>query len=165
MLSPTGSRRFRVATIRLVCIEYRSPFLFIFFLSWSETIPWGKGKHQNTRNARKNWFNVSCYVPPYADLDSLHTPSIHLSIPLTSYTWCQWWGRTCCWSHSGPQSSALLAWSSRDENTHYLSFHCYIVMSWTHCLGWMSCSLFQQQVKADTVSSVAYTHFQQWCVI
>lgn len=60
MLSPTGSRRFRVATMRLVCIVYRSPFLFIFFLSWSETIPWGKVKHQNTRNAH----TVPCYVLP-----------------------------------------------------------------------------------------------------
>lgn len=41
---PTGSRRFRVATIRLVCFEYLSIFFFIFFLSWSEMIPWGRKK-------------------------------------------------------------------------------------------------------------------------
>lgn len=34
-------------------------------------------------------------------------------IPWTSWIWCQWWGRTCCWFHSVPQSSVLLFWSSK----------------------------------------------------
>ena len=37
MFKPMGSNRFRAATIREVCMEYRSPLRFIFFLSWSET--------------------------------------------------------------------------------------------------------------------------------
>lgn len=37
MFNPMGSNRFRAATIREVCMEYRSPLRFIFFLSWSET--------------------------------------------------------------------------------------------------------------------------------
>lgn len=113
MLSPTGSRRFRVATMRLVCIVYLSPFLFIFFLSWSETIPWGKVKHQKTCTegpfkCNVMFFLLQMWIPPH--------PAIHMSIPLTSYTLCLWWGRTYCWFHSAPQSSALLSWSSADDN-------------------------------------------------
>lgn len=41
MFNPMGSNRFRAATIRDVCMEYRSPLRFIFFLSWSETAAYG----------------------------------------------------------------------------------------------------------------------------
>lgn len=41
MFNPMGSSRFRAATIREVCMEYRSPLRFIFFLSWSETAAYG----------------------------------------------------------------------------------------------------------------------------
>ena len=37
MFRPMGRSRFRAATISEVCMEYRSPLRFIFFLSWSET--------------------------------------------------------------------------------------------------------------------------------
>lgn len=90
MLSPTGSRRFRVATIRLVCIEYRSPFLFIFFLSWSETIPWGKVKHQKTRNAQDqlcfmswidtNTHNIQQTLIPSTPLQSMCPYLWHLTL-------------------------------------------------------------------------------------
>ncbi len=68
VLSPTGSRRFKVATIRLVCVEYRSPFLFIFFLSWSETTPCGKDTHQLRV--------TSWYFLPYAILKEQPAGSI-----------------------------------------------------------------------------------------
>lgn len=79
ILSPTGNKRFRVATIRLVCMEYRSPFLFIFFLSWSETIPWDKIQQQKTWNADKYKLSNGILIP-FAPIQSICPYLWHLTL-------------------------------------------------------------------------------------
>lgn len=133
MLSPTGSKRFKVATIRLVCIVYLSPFLFIFFLSWSETIPWGKVKHQKTCTEGPFKCNVMflllqmwiSFFPYVHTFDILHLVSVMrkdiLLISFCTTKFCSSLLKFCRWQHDTHQHSFCLMWAVSFQKTRFIS--------------------------------------------
>lgn len=79
----------------LVCLLFH----FFPFLVWNDSL---RG------NKTSDW-KQSAFV----------SPEEHLSVlPLKSYTCCPLSEKTCCWSHSGPQNSALLFWSSAESSVN-----------------------------------------------
>lgn len=151
MLSPTGSSRFRVATIRLVCIEYRSPFLFIFFLSWSETIPCGKGKHHNTRNAHKNWLSFMLCSSLCRPWFTPHPTNLHIC----QYLWHLTLGVSDEEGHVVDlilDHKVLLFSLEVLEMKTLISHHSIVTLLWAEHTAWAEClALYLSHLHFSTV--------------